>query len=184
MTDSPRTALRQLLVAGYHDLKRRLARRLGSAELASEALHETWLRLEPGRGDAAAIRRPHDYIFRAALNIATDRQRAERRRLNYSEVDVMYHFADAALDAERLVEARSELAALDRIFEQLSPRQRAILIAVRIDGTPHAELARRFGISERMVGKYLRQALEHCAGQLEQTLTERFGSRPVKSSIE
>jgi RNA polymerase sigma factor (sigma-70 family) len=184
MADSPRVLLRQLLVAGYTDLKRRLARRLGSAELASEALHETWLRLAPGQGDAAAIRRPHDYIFRVALNIASDRERAQRRRLSYSEVDALYHVADATLDAEQLVEARSELLALDRAVAELSPRQRAILIAVRLDGTSHAELARRFGISERMVDKDLRHALEHCADRLERTLFTRFGSRPAGSSIE
>jgi RNA polymerase sigma factor (sigma-70 family) len=182
VVDSAKSALRELLVAGYNDLRRRLAVRLGSAERANEALHETWLRLEPGRGDTAAIRRPQDYIFRVALNIATDQERADRRRLSYSEVDAMYHFADATLDAEEVVEARSELQALDRAFGELPPRARAILIAVRIEGTPHAELARRFGISERMVDKDLRHALEHCADRLERFLITRFGSHPPKSS--
>lgn len=183
MAESNRGALRQMLLAGYNDLRRRLTRRLGSAELASEALHETYLRLAPGRTDGAAVQRPADYIFRVALNVATDQRRADQRRLSYSDVEAMYHFADTAIDAERQIEARSELCALDRAFQQLSPRQRAILIAVRVEGTPHAELARRFGISERMVDKDLRHALEYCADQLERTLTTRFGSRPAKSSI-
>jgi RNA polymerase sigma factor (sigma-70 family) len=182
MADSPRSVLRELLAAGYHDLRRRLVRHLGSAERAGEVLHETWLRLEPGRGDTAAIRRPQDYIFRVALNIASDRERTDRRRLSYSEVEAMYHFADATLEAEELVEARSELQELDRALQELPPRARAILIAVRIEGTPHAELARRFGISERMVDKDLRYALEHCADRLERILITRFGSHPPKQS--
>lgn len=182
MTNSNRHSLRQWLSAGYTDIRRRLARRLGSEELASEVLHEAYLRLD-GAGDTAAlIHRPSDYIFRVALNIAGDQRRTVSRRLSYSEVEALYHFADTIIDAEREIEARSELAALGRAFEALTPRQRAIMIAVRVDGTPHAELAKRFRISERMVDKELRRALEHCADRLERTLITRFGSRPPQTS--
>ena len=181
MTNSPRS-LRHLLVTGYMEIRRRLVRRLGSEELASEALHEAYLRLE--RVDGALFLRPHDYIVRVALNIAHDKRRSDDRRLSYSEVDALYHYADAAIDAEQDMEARSEFAALARAFDALTPRQRAILIGVRVDGTSHAELAKRFGISERMVDKDLRRALEYCADQLERTLITRFGSRPPKSSSE
>jgi RNA polymerase sigma factor (sigma-70 family) len=182
MTNSSRSSLRQLLVAGYAELRRRLVRRLGSEELASEALHEAYLRLD-GR-DGALFLRPHDYIVRVAVNIAHDKRRSEHRRLSYSEVDALYHYADGAIDAEQDMEARAEFAALVRAFDALTPRQRAILIGVRVDGTPHAELAKRFGISERMVDKDLRRALEYCAEQVERTLITRFGSHPPKSSIE
>jgi len=183
MANSNRPLLRQLLIAGYTDIRRRLTRRLGSEELASEALHEAYLRLD-GAGDAAVVHRPRDYIFRVALNIASDHRRTSNRRLSYSEVEALYHFADTVNDAEREMEARSELAALGRAFEALTPRQRAIVIAVRIDGTPHAELAKRFRISERMVDKELRRALESCADQLERRLITRFGSRAPQSSNE
>ncbi|MEA2916082.1 MAG: hypothetical protein QOJ15_8163 [Bradyrhizobium sp.] len=55
MTNSNRPSLRQWLTAGYTDIRRRLTRRLGSEELASEVLHETYLRLD-GAGDAAAVK--------------------------------------------------------------------------------------------------------------------------------
>lgn len=183
MVSFERLSLRQLLVAGYTDIRRRLARRLGSEDLASEVLHETYLRLDSA-GDTAIIHRPGDYIFRVALNIASDERRAGTRRLNYSEVEALYHFADLTIETEHEIEARSELAALGRAFDGLTPRQRGIMIAVRVNGTPHAELARHFHISERMVDKELRRALEHCADQLERTLVTRFGSRPPQSSHE
>ena len=183
MSNANGSSLRQFLVTGYADLRRRLTRRLGSEDLAGEVLHEAYLRLDRA-GDSAVIDRPGDYIFRVALNIATDEKRSSQRRLTFSEVESLYHFSDATLDAEREMEARSELAALERAFLALTPRQRAIMIAVRIDGTPHAELARRFRISERMIDKELRYALEYCADQLERNLITRFGSRPPQSSSE
>lgn len=183
MADSNRLSLRQFLVVGYTEMRHRLTRRLGSEELASEVLHETYLRLDRV-SDTVVMLRPNDYIFRVALNLVSDKRRSENRRLTYSEVEALYHFADTAIDAEQDIEARSELAALDRAFDALTPRQRAIVIAVRVDGVPHAELAERFGISERMVDKDLRRALEHCAEQLERTLITRFGSHPFKASTE
>lgn len=182
MANSHQLPLRQYLLEGYSEMRRRLARRLGSDDLASEVLHETYLRL--GQSNAAEPTHPIAYIFRTALNIASDRRRAESRRLDYSEVELLYHFADASTDGEQVAEARSELAALARAFETLTPRQRAIVIAVRVDGTPHAELAQRFGISLRMVDKELRKALEHCAKELERNLTTRFGSHPFNASNE
>ena len=49
MSDSNITSLRDLLLADYTDLDRRLTRRLGSADLASDVLQETYLRLEGSR---------------------------------------------------------------------------------------------------------------------------------------
>ncbi|MGY3587623.1 DNA-directed RNA polymerase specialized sigma24 family protein [Bradyrhizobium sp. USDA 4341] len=45
MTEASLTLIRRLLVERYDELKRRLARRLGSAELAGEALQDAWLRI-------------------------------------------------------------------------------------------------------------------------------------------
>ncbi|UZE50512.1 RNA polymerase sigma factor [Rhodopseudomonas sp. P2A-2r] len=183
MAESKLLSLSQTIVSGYVELRRRLTRRLGSEELASEVLHETYMRLD-SVGDTGVVQRPDDYIFRVALNIANDKRRSDNRRLSYSEVEALYHFAEAATDGEQDIQARSELAMLARAFDALTTRQRAIVIAVRVDGTPHAELARRFGVSERMIDKDLRKALEFCADRLERVLTTRFGSYPPKTSTD
>src|SRR5262245_45555907 len=110
MTDDEnqkRVLLRQFLVASYIELRRRLVRRRSSDELASEVLHEAYLRLDQRDTD---VQRPNDYILRVALNIANDKRRSDNRRLTYSEVEALYHFADAIVDGEREVESRSELA--------------------------------------------------------------------------
>ena len=45
MTETSLAVIRRLLVERYDELKRRLTRRLGSSELAGEALHDAWLRI-------------------------------------------------------------------------------------------------------------------------------------------
>lgn len=170
MTETSWMALRQLLVERYHDLRERLARRLGSTELASEALHEVYLRL--GRTDTpGAVASPRAYLFKAAYNLATDRRRSERRRARHavSDADVMLDIPDGQPGPDGIVEARIELAALARALLALPPRQRAILIAARYQQLPRAEIARRFGISRRTVQFELQRALEACREHMEMT---------------
>jgi RNA polymerase sigma factor (sigma-70 family) len=182
MTDTTWAALRALLVDRYGEFKTRLARRLGSTELAAETLQETWLRLQrPGK--PGILERPDAYLFRIALNIAADHHKADRRRLALSEVEMLRHLDDDELDPERIAESRSEVTALARALDELPPRCRAIFIASRLDGIPHKDIAARHGISIRMVERDLKRALEHCAEKIGRFSTEDVGSTPSEPSI-
>src|SRR5215469_3244610 len=103
MSEMDRAVLRDLLVNDYGGLDRRLTRRLGSAELASDVLQETYLRLE-AMNDVGPVRSPKAYLFRIAVNIANDRRRAESRLLTNDEVDSLLDVPDEQPDAARIVE--------------------------------------------------------------------------------
>lgn len=154
--------LQTLLIDRYGDLKTRLARRLGSQEWAEEALQDTYLRL--GAAEiAGTIRNPTAYLFRTAFNIAVNRLRAENRRLSASDVEDLLHIADDAPNALQIFEGRADMLRLKGVIATLPPRQRAILLAVRLEGLSRQQIAERFGISTSMVEKELRQAQEYCA---------------------
>ena len=183
MTETNWTTLRQLLVDRYDDLRRRLARRFGSTDLATEILHETYLRLDRGSAELGIVHNPKAYLFRAVLNVAADHhRRAEGRRLNNLEIDTLRGIADAALDPTKAMEAQLAVSMLERALDELTPRRRAILIAARLEEVSHAEIAARFGISTRMVEKELRSALLHCSQRLEIKLTSRFGRQASETS--
>ncbi len=177
MRDPGRAALLRALIDGYDELKRRLARRLGSTELAGEALQDTFLRLECGN-DVGVIQSPRAYLFRTALNLATNRRVAESRRLTTSEIDALLEIPDDSPDPARIAESRSEMAALSRVLGQLSARQRDIVFATFVDELSVHEIARRHRISTRRIQVELREALLHCAGQLDRSLERRAPSRP------
>jgi RNA polymerase sigma-70 factor (ECF subfamily) len=183
MTKATWAMLRALLVDRYSEFKHRLARRLGSADLAAETLQETWLRLERP-GDPGVLRRPDAYLYRIALNVAADRRDADRRRLAWSEVEMLRHLDDDELDPERIVGSRSEIAALAHALDELPPRCRAILIAARLNETPHKLIAARHGISTRMVERELKRALDHCGERLGRISPRRFGLPPSEPSIQ
>jgi RNA polymerase sigma-70 factor (ECF subfamily) len=159
-------ALRQLLADRYEDLRNRLTRRLGSADLASEALHEVFLKLD--RADSpGAVASPTAYLFRAAYNVANDAWRTERRQASQLADDHLYQIPDHVPGPDGIVESRIELAALADALLTLPPRQRAILIAARCEQIPRDEIARRHGISRRLVQAELQRALEACKEYLE-----------------
>ncbi|MGK2742391.1 RNA polymerase sigma factor [Tepidicaulis sp. LMO-SS28] len=164
MSDTTWEMLRELLASRYDELRLQLARRLGSEELAQDSLHDTWLRLNRP-GSLGPVKNPSAYLLRIAQNMAADRRRREGRYPVQDE-DVLSTLADPAPGPDRQVADRERLRRLDEAVQTLPPRRRAIFIASRLQETPHQEIARRFGISVRMVQLELKSALEHCAAAL------------------
>ncbi|HZC96236.1 MAG TPA: RNA polymerase sigma factor [Bradyrhizobium sp.] len=184
MSDSNISILRSLLLAEYIDLDRRLARRLGSAEFASEVLHETYLRLE-AIDEIGQLRSPKAYLFRIALNIANDRRRSENRRLTVDEVDNILDIPDDQPDAARVIEDRSEVRLLRLAIAELPERRRRVLMLSRIDDLPNREIARLLGVTVRTVETDLKQAIEHCAERLKRPSHHKFGfQRPGSSYLQ
>jgi RNA polymerase sigma-70 factor (ECF subfamily) len=154
------------LLADYKDFFDGLKRRLGSADLADEALQETFLRLEKVP-HARPVLSPKSYVYRIAVNIAIDRRRAEARRLSAAEVENLLDYADPAPDPGRVVEARSEIEHLKRAVSELPRRRREILLAARLDEVPNREIAKRYGVTVRTIELELKAAIEYCASRLE-----------------
>jgi len=179
MTETARHLLARRLADRYALLRKRLAARLGSADLATEALHETWLRLSKNK-DSATIANPDAYLFRAALNNAMKMSAAERRSLSAVEIEAVLDLADDAPDAERIIIARQELAALKRALASLSRRQREIFLESYAGEATHADLAARYKVSIRTVQNELRTALLHVMGRLLEK--DVFAKQAVKVS--
>ena len=175
-------SLVRLFMERRQELRRRLKYRLGSEELANDALQETYLRLERLGDHGAAATNPVGYLFRMAVNAAADQRQTESRYLTGSEVDELLHMGADTLDPERVMHAKFEVELLSVALAELTERQRAILIAARVEDTPLQEIADRFEISVRMVGKELKKALGHCAERLDRKSVQRFGPGAGKES--
>lgn len=167
MTDSNLLALRHLLLARYDEIKARLTLRLGSHDLAGDAVQDAWLRLQHVN-NVGRVRNPTNYLFRVALNIARDRITAEGRYLTSTEIEQMSDIADAAPGPEVIAEARSELALVEKLLAELPPRRREILVAARLDGLSRREIAARLGISLSLVEKELKLAHEYCLARRDE----------------
>ncbi|WP_317200968.1 RNA polymerase sigma factor [Janthinobacterium sp.] len=173
--------LRALFLERYAQFRRHLQNRLGSEDLANDALHETYLRVE-SMNAPAFIKYPSAYLYRIALNIADDQRKSNARMLSVPEIEGLYELADELADPVRTVEVRAELAALEQALAELPRRRRGIVIAARVDQLPHSEIAQRFGVSPRTVEKELRAGLEHCCERLGKDFVQRYGPGAGKPS--
>ena len=166
--------LQAVLESNYAGLHRRLTRHLGCAELASDSLHDAWLRLgNPAGGGAPLAHSPVAYVFRVACNAATDSLRRNRAWLYADEGDgggtgagaavLVDILADTAAGPERLAELHADVRRLAQAVALLPRRHQQVLEALRVDELTRQEVAERHDMSLRNVDTALRQALDHCA---------------------
>jgi len=181
MIEPDRPYLRDLLVFSYDSFRRSLARRLGSDSHARDALHDVYIRLNRS-GEVAAMH-PRAYLFRMALNVATDRLRSDQRRARWQEVDALVQDlpCDQA-DPIRVLTARQEVAQLEAAIQELTPRRRHILLSMRLHGRTLAQLAIELDVSQRLIELELKQAVIHCAKRLDRPVVQRFGPKPRLTS--
>lgn len=177
--ESSRAALIDFLLDQYDDLKRRLARRLGS-EAAADALQDTFVRLS-STIEVGPIRSPRAYLLRIAVRLAAERRKNETSSA-LSDMELLFEIVDDAPDPERIVEARSEIEALKVSLREMSQRRRAILLAAAVDEVPASILAARFGVTRRTIQTELKAALIHCAKRLDRELAMRMPSRRGRST--
>ncbi|MDR2323966.1 MAG: RNA polymerase sigma factor [Acidovorax sp.] len=158
MSGEAQPVLLDYLNKSYASLKRRLTLVLGNADLASDALHDTWIRVKD-KDDRRLIEQPGAYLMRVATNIAADIQRRQRRSLSGDEVDALLaEMEDPAPCPQRTAEARSDLNALTQLMALMPERRRVILVMVHWEGVAQKEVASRLGTSLRTVEYELRRA--------------------------
>lgn len=185
MTGDSRAVLRRALETGYGDLKLRLSRYLGSTEMASDALQETYVRLSSG-GSLAPVRNPTAYLFRMATHVALRSLKKDSREkkdaVSLDDAKAAFQVADDAPGPYKALESRVEIELFRQAVDELTPRRRDILFASRIEGIPLREIARRLGVSQRLVEMELKCALAHCAQRLDREVVRRFGPGAVSAS--
>ncbi|UZE50494.1 sigma-70 family RNA polymerase sigma factor [Rhodopseudomonas sp. P2A-2r] len=161
MNDNPLVAIRSLFVERYDNLKARVAKRLGSFDLAGDAMQDAWLRLA-GADAASSVHNPDSYLYRVVLNVAEDRRRRERRHRHAVEIDAAMDVPDGKATAEEILLAQSDLDAFREIIAELPERRRTIFLAARFGDIPRQEIADRLGISRRSVAREIMLAHMHC----------------------
>lgn len=162
MSENAQPLLLDYLTKHYANLKLRLRRVLGDDDLADDALHDAWLRLEKQEEEDGPVRSPGAYLVRMAVNIAVDVRRKQSRSVSGSEVDALLEeIADPAAGPLQTTEARADLASLMKMLDRLPERRRNIVLMVQWEGLTQREAAQRLGVSLRTVETDLRRAYDY-----------------------
>jgi RNA polymerase sigma factor (sigma-70 family) len=162
--------LDRAIVEHYDELRAAMRRRGHSPGVATEIVHDLYLRLASRPDAVVGTPLLKALLVRAAANLGIDRRRREQfeQRLfsggerEASQVAESGPAPGAAFDAQR------RLAALRRAIGELPARRREIFVMHRLGNLGAEEIAARLGISRNMVERHLRRALVHCLARLSE----------------
>jgi RNA polymerase sigma factor (sigma-70 family) len=146
-------------------LIRFLRGRVGSHNEALEVAQEAYVRLlsldQPG-----AVSYLRAFLFKTAANIAIDRRRRDQ---NYDKVAGRQLFTELTENRtpERQLSGEQTLRHLGALIESMPPKCRESFVMNQIHGLDAATIARRLGITDSMVRKYVVRALLHCRAHMD-----------------
>lgn len=137
-----------------------IGRILPRAELAEDALQETFVRIwQRAKSYDEAIASPMAWMATIARNQAIDLRRRSAEKLSAASGELDETIADASPDPEALAEQAGELRQLKDCMDQLpGERQQMVLLAYR-QGFTREELAERFKRPVTTVKTLLRRSL-------------------------
>lgn len=154
-------ALSRLLTAERTALVRWVARIVG--DLAAEDVAQSlYLRVQRVDDDPPIVNK-RSFLFRLARNLAVDHVRAERRHRTLFEADMdAWHVPSDEPSAETHLLDREKVQILAAAVERMPLRCRQVFVLIKLDDLSVAETAARLGISQDMVRKHVRHALQIC----------------------
>lgn len=166
-THNAASGLAQLYGELRPDLLRFLSARLGNAAEAEEAIQDLWIRIS--KVSFGPVANGRAYLYRAAQNLALDRIRERRRRMQrdaqWSETQRAPlpgpEPADPRDDAESLLIAREEAATLASAIAALPEAAGRAFRMHKFDEMSHAQIAAALGISRSGVEKHIALAMAH-----------------------
>ncbi|MGY4532562.1 RNA polymerase sigma factor (sigma-70 family) [Pseudomonas sp. TE3786] len=145
-----------------------LRKKLGCSHNAADLAHDTFARILASRDVVASMREPRAYLSTTARRLVIDR--ARRKQIEDAYLQELALTAETLAGFQSPEQILTTLEALEQIafvLEELSANTRQAFLLYFLDGLTQVEIAARLGISERMVRKYLLNALLHCGNALD-----------------
>ena len=111
--------------------------------------------------DVAALREPQAFLRTLAHGVAVNYWRRLDIERAWEAVLATQPQPLAASPEERAM-ALETLDRIDEMLERLNPKARTAFLLSQLDGLSYAQIGAQLGVSERMVKKYMAQAMLQC----------------------
>lgn len=145
--------------------------RLGSDAEARDAAQETFIRLWRQEARLQDDNLPA-LLFVAARNVAIDflrgKQRSQSAGIEREGDGHTQSIDDDAPNQERTLSAKSDLALIKRILDELPEKCRFAFVSYQFDEQSYQDIANQMGVSQSMVRKYVQRAIAHCATRFDE----------------
>jgi RNA polymerase sigma factor (sigma-70 family) len=148
-----------------------LSSKLHSAADAKDIAQEAYVRLLQ-LDCPSTIRHLRGWVFRTALNLATDRLRERTRRARDEHLVRLHTEREAVPSAERVWIERQGWEQLRYQVERLPPKCREAFMLVELQAQTIAQVAARMGVKPNTVCQLIRRAYAHLAATLSSKNTD------------
>jgi RNA polymerase sigma factor (sigma-70 family) len=159
--DSTSSELGKLFQQHNDSLVQLLRARLRSDQEARDVAQEAYVKLLQLDAAPGAISYLRTYLFRTALNIATDRIRSAAVH-NAAHRDPVFDHQVDELTPEKTAAAKEELQRVEAALAGLPARERYAFLLHRFADMDVEEIAERLGVTGRSVRNYIVRALLCC----------------------
>ncbi|SER91988.1 RNA polymerase sigma-70 factor, ECF subfamily [Vreelandella subterranea] len=165
-TTAYQTGCRDSLGQLYHHhqpwLQQLLSRRLGCGESAADLAQDAFVRLLQAPRNLDSFDGARAYLSRMAKGLCVDHWR--RQDIEKAWQDALAARAEAPLPSVEHQQIVIEtLCEIDRMLARLPEKVATAFLASQLQGKPYRQIAEELGVSERMVKKYMAQAMLQCA---------------------
>ena len=151
----------ETLYSSHHGwLHQWLWRKLGCRDGAADLAHDTFVRLLSAK-PLDALREPRAYLSTIANGLLVNHWRRLTLERAYLEVLAQQEAALAPSPEERALTIEA-LMQVDAMLHKLSVKAREAFLLSQIEGLTYAVIAEQLQVSERMVKKYMAQAMLQC----------------------
>jgi RNA polymerase sigma-70 factor (ECF subfamily) len=139
-----------------------LRRRLNNAFDAADLAHDTFIRVLKRPQVFSGETHERSYLATIARGLCIDHWR--RRQLEQAWLDTLAAQPQAVQPSpEQRAIIVETLYEVDAMLQRLPHKVRDAFVLAQLHGLPYRDIAEQIGVGERMVKKYLAQALVHCA---------------------
>jgi RNA polymerase sigma-70 factor (ECF subfamily) len=138
-----------------------LRRRLGNAFDAADLAHDAFLRIMARPPVFDGFDGARAYLGSIARNLVIDLWRRREIERAWLETLAVQPEAVAPSPEQRAIVLET-LFEIDAMLRSLPERAARAFVLAQLHGLTYREIAARIGVSERMVKKYMAQAMLHC----------------------
>lgn len=138
-----------------------LGKKLRCSEIAADLAHDTFVRLLRRDKEGIVVQEPRAYLSSIARGLLINFWRRQDIERAYSEA--------LALQPEQLQPSAEEqylimetVLQVDAMLRNLPLRVRKAFLMSRVEGLTYRQIGENLDVSERMVKKYMAQAMYHC----------------------
>ena len=139
-----------------------LGRRLGNSHEADDLAHDTFVRLLAPARPAPLLHQPRAFLTTIARGLLANHWRRKDIERAYLDALATQQAGAVAPSAQSRVEVIQALLQVDAMLNGLPAKTRSAFIMVQLEARTYPEAAAVLGVSDRMVRKYMAQAMLHC----------------------